>query len=101
MFGFNPVREAISIGGEPVRLDWTLEMPRPGEPAAFPPSTTVAPPATPAATGATPAEGVAPAPAVTSPSTPVATAESTTFLSSGSGGQTHGQGNNNGKQQNG
>jgi hypothetical protein len=74
MFGFKPVREAISIGVEPTRIDWTMEMPRPGEPAAFPTPAVVAPSETPAA----PAAGVSTPAPITTPSTPVVTAEPTT-----------------------
>ena len=36
MFGFAPLRAEVTVGLEPVTKEWTLEMPRPGAPAAAP-----------------------------------------------------------------
>ncbi len=52
MFGFAPLNGRVQMGSEPVNRDWTLEMPRPGQPAA--PVTAVATPVTAAAPGKTP-----------------------------------------------
>ncbi|MBS1859434.1 MAG: carboxypeptidase regulatory-like domain-containing protein, partial [Acidobacteria bacterium] len=60
MFGFRPQAQRLEVGMEPTWIDWTLEMPRAGDPPAAAP---VTPPVAPAKSAAANAPAPAPGPA--------------------------------------